>query len=162
MTTCATISRRGFLLCYAMLGPYNTMNLLAFHHQVYQLDQREPAQPQQPGTIFVPTGEVHDWLTNNPKFSNISIPAYSPYLNPIEEFCQHGCGRPMTKTPTSCSSPPGHWEGLFRYYGWSLTGVDKAYKAFFPLHCLTRANIAWHVDENLWPSPDQRNDADVE
>ncbi len=70
VTMCAAIS-------------HNTMHLLAFldglQDHVHWLDQREPAQPQQ-------SCYVRDWFTNNPRFSNIFLPAYSPFLNPIEFF----------------------------------------------------------------------------
>ncbi len=105
MGMCAAISQRGVLHCHAILGPYNTMLLLGFldglRERVFQLDQREPAQPVQPCYIVVwdnvsfhRSALVCDWFTNNPRFSNIFLPAYSPFLNPIEEgFFRQGDGK---------------------------------------------------------------------
>ncbi|KAJ8365154.1 hypothetical protein SKAU_G00139850, partial [Synaphobranchus kaupii] len=97
ITMCAAISHRGVLHRHAILGPYNTMLLLTFldslRDHIYQLEQREPAQLQQPRDVviwdnvsFHRAALVCDWFTNNPRFSNIFLPAYSPFLNPIEEF----------------------------------------------------------------------------
>ncbi len=97
MGMCAAISQRGVLHRHAILGPFNTMLLLGFldglRERVFQLDQREPAQPVQPCYVVVwdnvsvhRSALVRDWFTNNPRFSNIFLPAYSPFLNPIEEF----------------------------------------------------------------------------
>ncbi|XP_051572161.1 uncharacterized protein LOC127451467 [Myxocyprinus asiaticus] len=67
---------------------------------VFQLDQREPAQPEQPRYIVVwdnvsfhRAALVREWFTNNPRFSNIFLPAYSSFYNPIEEFFRHGGGK---------------------------------------------------------------------
>ncbi len=57
--------------------------------RVFQLDQREPAKPVQPCYVVVwdnvsfhRSAVVRDWFNNNPRFSNIFLPAYSPFLNP--------------------------------------------------------------------------------
>lgn len=51
-----------------------------------------------------------DCFTNNPRFTNIFISVYSPFLNPIKEllmvfffvlFFWHGGGRSVSETPTS-------------------------------------------------------------
>ncbi|KAF4073214.1 hypothetical protein AMELA_G00256280 [Ameiurus melas] len=87
---------RGLLHCHAILGPYNTMFLIGFldclRECVFQLDQREAAHPEQSFHVVVwdnisfhHVALVPDWFTNNLRFSNIFLPAYSPILNPIEE-----------------------------------------------------------------------------
>lgn len=96
VTLCTAISQRGVLHRHAILGPYNTMLLLAFldglRQHMFQRDYSEPAQPEQPhyaavwcNVSFHHAALVHDWFTNNPRLSNIFLPAYSPFLNPMEE-----------------------------------------------------------------------------
>ncbi|XP_051569163.1 uncharacterized protein LOC127449653 [Myxocyprinus asiaticus] len=128
VTICTAISQRGVLHRHAILGPYNTMLLLGFpdglRECVFQLNQREPAQPEQPRYIVVwdnvsfhRAALVRDWFTNNPRFSNIFLPAYSPFLNPIEEFyLRNGGGKCMTENLTSVFTPPGHGRSLPRHF----------------------------------------------
>lgn len=81
------------------------------------------------------------WLTNNPRFSNISLPLYSKFLNPIEGFFFGMAVEGQWLRPLHpCSPPSGHGGGLIRYYSWGLPGLDNAYMGFLPplpcLYCL--------------------------
>lgn len=171
---CAAISHRGVLHCHATLGPYNTMHLLSFldglRDHVYRLDQREPAQPEQPCCIviwdnvsFHRAALVLDWFTNNPRFSNIFLPAYSPSLNPIEEFFSAWRWKVYDRDPyIRVHLLQAMEEACLDITVEACQGWIRHARVFFSPCCLAGANIACDVDENLWPDPDQRREAEAE
>ncbi len=166
---CAAISQRRVLHRHAILGPYNTMLLLGFldglRERVFQLDQREPAQPVQPCYVVVwdnvsfhHSALLRDWFTNNPRFSSIFLPAYSLFLNPIEEFFRQGDGKYMTENLTSVLTFSRPWKKPAWIFQLMCARVGSGMQEDFT----PAANIACDVDEVLWLFPDQRQDAGAE
>ncbi len=101
MTLCAAISHHGVLHHHATLGPYNTQHLLDFLNHLYcSIIQQEPGRAEQPQYVviwdnvsFHHAALVHNWFNDHPRLSNMFLPAYFPFLNPIEEFFLHGGGK---------------------------------------------------------------------
>ncbi|KAI7790308.1 hypothetical protein IRJ41_012888 [Triplophysa rosa] len=153
------ISQRGVLHRHAILGPYNTRLLPAF------LD----AQPEQPHYVVVwdnisfhRAALVRDWFTNNPRFSNIFLPAYSPFLNPIEEFFSAWRWKVYDREPyIRAHLLQAMEEACLDISIDACQGWIRHAREFYS-RCLARANIACDVDEILWPDPEQRRDAEVE
>jgi len=93
VTLCAALSNHGVLHRHATLGPYNTQRLLAFldglRDALFQHAQRE-VQPCYvvvwDNVRFHHAVLVRNWFMNDPRFTNVFLPPYSPFLNPIEEF----------------------------------------------------------------------------
>lgn len=96
VTLCAAISNRGVLHRHVKVGPYNTAQLLQFldqlHNNILQ-QEGEPGQPEQAQYVviwdnvsFHRAALVHAWFNDHPRFTVLFLPAYSPFLNPIEEF----------------------------------------------------------------------------
>lgn len=96
ITMCAAISNRGVLHCHAILGPYNTALLLQFldqlHNNILQ-QEGEPGQPEQAQYVviwdnmsFHRAALVCIWFNDHPRFRFLFPPAYSPFLNAIEDF----------------------------------------------------------------------------
>ncbi|XP_019203725.1 uncharacterized protein LOC109195670 [Oreochromis niloticus] len=172
VTMCAAISQRGVLHRHAVLGPYNTMLLLAFldglRQHMFQLDYREPAQPEQPHYVVVwdnvsfhRAALVRDWFTNNPRFSNIFLPAYSPFLNPIEELFSARRWKVYDREPyVRVHLLQAMEEACLDISVDACQGWIRHARGFYP-RCLAGANIACDVDEILWPDPDQRQNAVV-
>ncbi|XP_063324685.1 uncharacterized protein LOC134634684 [Pelmatolapia mariae] len=172
VTMCAAISQRGVLHRHAVLGPYNTMLLLAFldglRQHMFQMDYREPAQPEQPHYVVVwdnvsfhRAALVRDWFTNNPRFSNIFLPAYSPFLNPIEELFSAWRWKVYDREPyVRVHLLQAMEEACLDISVDACQGWIRHARGFYP-RCLAGANIACDVDEILWPDPDQRQDAVV-
>lgn len=173
VTMCAAISQRGVLHRHAILGPYNTMLLLAFldglREHMFQLDHREPAQPDHPHYVVVwdnvsfhRAALVRDWFTNNPRFSNIFLPAYSPFLNPIEEFFSAWRWKVYDREPyMRVHLLQAMEEACLDVSVDACQGWIRHARGFYP-RCLARANIACDVDEILWPDPEQRQEAEAE
>ncbi len=98
MTLCAPISHHGVLHHHATLGPYNTQHLLDFLNRLFgsiiQHEARMPGRAEQPQYVviwdnvsFHRAALVCNWFNDHPiRFSNMFLPAYSPFLNPIEFF----------------------------------------------------------------------------
>ncbi len=112
----ATISQRGVLHRHAILGPYNTMHLLGFldglRERVFQLDQREPAQPVQPCYVVVwdnvsfhHSALVRDWFTN--KLLHI----FCFFFGHNYFFCHMGFTPPLPL----CTPPPPPTLHLFSF-----------------------------------------------
>ncbi len=94
VTLCAAISHHGVLHHHATLGPYNTQHLLDFLNRLYgsiiQHEAREPGWAEQPQYVVIWDNVsfhravlVRYWFNGHPRFSNMFLPAYSPFLNPI-------------------------------------------------------------------------------
>ncbi len=93
---CAAISNHGVSpSCY--LGPYNTQHLLDLLNHLYgsviQNEAGEPGWAEQPQYVviwdnvsFHRAALVHNWFNDHPRFSNMFLPAYSPFLSPMEFF----------------------------------------------------------------------------
>lgn len=167
---CTPISQRGVLHRHAILGPYNTMLLLGFtdglRERVFQLDQREPAKPEQLHYIVVSDNAsfhraalVRDWFTNHPRFSNIFLPAYSPFRSLIEFFSAWQW-KVYDREPYICVHLfQAMEEASLDISADQCQGWIRHARGFFPL---ARANIACDVDKILWTVQDQRRDAGAE
>lgn len=88
---------QGVLHRHAVLRAYNTMLLLTFLDSLrdHISVRAKGASTTTVATLHIVIWDnlsfhqaalIRDWVTNNPRFSNIYLPAYSPFLNPIEEF----------------------------------------------------------------------------
>lgn len=90
------ISNRGVLHRHVKVGPYNMAQLLQFldqpHNNILQ-QEGEPGQPEQAQYVviwdkvsFHLAALVRAWFNDHPRFTVLFLPAYSPFLNPIEDF----------------------------------------------------------------------------
>uniref|UniRef100_A0A672NUQ4 Uncharacterized protein n=1 Tax=Sinocyclocheilus grahami TaxID=75366 RepID=A0A672NUQ4_SINGR len=105
---------------------------------------------------------VLDWFTNNQRFSNIFLPAYSPFLNPIEEFFSAWQWKVYDREPyIRAHLLQAMEEACLDISVDACQGWIRHTRGFYP-RCLARANIACDVDEILWPDPEQRWDAEAE
>ncbi|XP_036933440.1 insertion element IS630 uncharacterized 39 kDa protein-like [Acanthopagrus latus] len=91
ITLCAAITQNGVLLRHASMGPYNTAHILTFLDQLHNILTVNQIQQMQYIVIwdnvsFHCSAQVHNWFQQNPQFSVLYLPPYSPFLNPIEEF----------------------------------------------------------------------------
>lgn len=81
---CAAMANDGLLLNTPLNGSYNTERLIAF------LEQGEPVRNPQVFVIvcdnvaFHHSAAVTDWFAAHRRFMVLYLPAYSPFLNPIE------------------------------------------------------------------------------
>ena len=92
---CAAMNHHGILHRHAHLGAYNTARLLAFLDGLRDL-LVPPGQIDDPQRIdhvviwdnvsFQRAAQVPEWFQDHPHFSDLYLPPYSPFLNPIEEF----------------------------------------------------------------------------
>jgi len=99
---------------------------------------------------------------NDPRFTNVFLPPYSPFLNPIEEFFSAWRWKVYDRNPyVQIDLLQAMEEACGDIAVESCQGWLRHSRAFFP-RCLARENIACDVDENLWPDPAQRQDADPE
>lgn len=107
---------------------------------------------------------IHEWFTNNQRFINISLPPYSPILNPPEEFFSAWRWKVYDRQPYT-------GETLLEAIEHTCDGTTLESSQCWFLHsrrfflcCLAWENIACDVDdvdEVLWTGPTQRHD-DVE
>jgi hypothetical protein len=96
VTLCAAISNRGVLHRHVKVGPYNKAQLLQFldhqHNNIIQ-QEGEPGQPEKAPYVVIRDNEsfhrialVRALFNVHPRFTVLFLPAYSPFLNPNEEF----------------------------------------------------------------------------
>ncbi len=97
MWHCALPSGPWGLTIMLTLGPYNTQHLLDLLNHLYgyviQNEAGEPGWAEQlkyvviwDNVSFHRAALVHNWFNDHPRFSNMFLPAYSPFLSPMEEF----------------------------------------------------------------------------
>lgn len=97
ITMCAAISNDGVLCHIPTIGPYNTERLITFlnaiHERLIPPEERGPLRPGMPLFIIIwdnvsfhHSRIVNEWFGVHPRMRMLFLPAYSPFLNPIEEF----------------------------------------------------------------------------
>ncbi len=100
ITMCAAISENGVSTHIPHIGSYNTQLLLAFLNTLYRdlipEQERGLVRPHVPYVVvwdnvsFHRINIVRDWFAAHERITVEFLPPYSPFLNPIEEFFQHG------------------------------------------------------------------------
>lgn len=97
ITICAAISRNGVVAHNAVLGPYNTARLISFldslNDTLIPQEERDLEGPELMKFVVVwdnvrfhHSQLVREWFATHPRFVMVFLPAYSPFLNPIEEL----------------------------------------------------------------------------
>ncbi len=161
ITMCAAISENGVSAHIPHIGPYNTQLLLVFLNTLYSdlipEQERGLVRPHLPNCVVVWdnvsfhwTDIVRDWFAAHERITVVFLPPYSPFLNPVEEFFQHGGGKYMIidhKIRCLCWMP---WMLIIAGDGCGIHGD------FPPVH----GN--WNVDKNLWTDQQERQDVHQE
>lgn len=159
ITMCAAMANDGLLLNTPLIGPYNTERLIAFLEQLYaQLVPAEQGEPVRNPQVFVivcdnvafhHSAAVTDWFAAHHRFMVLYLPAYSPFLNPIEEFFSawrwkvfghhpHDQMSLLEAMRAGCEdTSPEDCQGWIRHS-----------RRFFP-RCMARGNIRCDVEEIL-------------
>ncbi|KAK0131197.1 hypothetical protein N1851_034102 [Merluccius polli] len=171
ITMCAAISNDGVLCHIPTVGPYNTERLITFldalRHRLIPPQEGGLLRPGMPlfviiwdNVAFHHSRLVNEWFAAQPRMMMQFLPAYSPFLNAIEEFFSawrwkvynH---RPYDQMPLIDAMTAAAQEiGAEECQGWI-----RHTRRFFP-RCIARENIACDVDENLWPIRHERIDND--
>ncbi|KAI2643760.1 hypothetical protein ROHU_027153 [Labeo rohita] len=97
ITMCAAISNDGVLCHIPAIGPYNTERLIPFlnalHERLIPPEERGLLRAGMPLFIIIwdnvsfhHSRLVNEWFGVHPRMMMLFLPAYSPFLNPIEEF----------------------------------------------------------------------------
>ncbi|XP_052395108.1 uncharacterized protein LOC127943019 [Carassius gibelio] len=169
ITMCAAISNDGVLCHIPTIGPYNTERLITFLDALKEfLIPPEERGLLRPGmTLYVIIWDnvafhhsclVNEWFAAQPRIMIQFLPAYFPFLNPIEEFFtawrwkvyDH---RPYEQMPLLEAMNAGCLAiGAEDCQGW----IRHA-RRYFP-RCIARENIQCDVDENLWHNRQERMD----
>ncbi|RXN35104.1 hypothetical protein ROHU_003837 [Labeo rohita] len=97
ITMCAAISNDGVLCHIPTIGPYNTERLITFLDALKEIlippEERGLLRPGM--TLYVIIWDnvafhhsrlVNEWFAAQPRIMMQFLPAYSPFLNPVEEF----------------------------------------------------------------------------
>ncbi len=169
ITMCAAISNDGVLCHIPTIGPYNTERLITFLDALKEI----LIPPEERGLLragmslyviiwdnvaFHHSRLVNEWFAAQPRIMMQFLPAYSPFLNPIEEFFSawrwkvydH---RPYEQMPLLEAMNAGCLAiGAEDCQGW----IRHA-RRYFP-RCIARENIQCDVDENLWHNRQERMD----
>ncbi len=95
---------------HVTLGPYNTAHLIMFLYALQEAllrrEQRGDEQAEHPMYVVIWDNvnfhrgpRIREWFENNPRFINVCLPPYSPFLTviPLKNFFLHGGGRSMTE-----------------------------------------------------------------
>ncbi len=168
ITMCAAISENGVSTHIPHIGPYNTQLLLAFLNTLYRnlIPEQERAlvTPHLPNYVvfwdnvsFHWTNIVRDWFAAHERITVEFLPPYSPYLNPIEEFFQHGGGKYMIidhKIRCLCWMP---WMLHVRTSQLIIAGDRR-----LSPRCMAMENTRCDINENLWPDQQERQDVHQE
>lgn len=165
---CAAITHHGVIHHHATLGPYNTAHLITFldilHNTLIPPDQVDGPEQLRYVVIwdnvsFHRAALVCNWFTAHPRFLVVYLPPYSPFLNPIEEFFSAWRWKvydrnPQTRIPLLQAMEDACEDiAADAFHGW-----NRHARRYFP-RCLARENIAYDVDEVLWPDRNRREDA---
>ncbi len=170
ITMCAANSENGVSTAIPHIGPYNTQLLLAFLNTLYRdlipEQERGLVRPHSPNYVVVwdnvsfhRTNIVRDWFAAHERIAVAFLPPYSPFLNPIEKFSQHGGGKYMIiehKIRCLC------WMPCMLYVRTSQRIIaGDVCGRFFP-RCMAMENIRCDAVENLWPDQQERQDVHQE
>ncbi len=173
VTICAAISSYGVIHRHVTLGPYNTAHLIMFLNALQEAllrrEQRGDEQAEHPMYVVIWDNvnfhrgpRIHEWFENNPRFINVCLPPYSPFLNPIEEFFSAWRWKVYDRNPYAQENLIQSMDAACDNIGVeAIQGWIRHAKGFFP-RCLARDRIACDVDEVLWPDHAQRHDAEAE
>lgn len=168
ITMCAAMANDGLLLNTPLIGSYNTERLIAFLEQLYaQLVPAEQGEPVRNPQVFVivcdnvafhHSAAVTDWFAAHRRFMVLYLPAYSPFLNPIEEFFSAWRWKVFDHHPhDQMSLLEAMRAGCEDTSPEDCQGWIRHSRRFFP-RCMARENIRCDVDENLWPDARERQD----
>ncbi|XP_039666173.1 uncharacterized protein LOC120564968 [Perca fluviatilis] len=173
VTICAAISSYGVIHRHVTLGPYNTAHLLTFlcalQEALLRREQRGDEQAEHPMYVVIWDNvnfhrgpRIPEWFDNNPRFINVCLPPYSPFLNPIEQFFSAWRWKVYDRNPYVQEHLIQSMDAACDNIGVeAIQGWIRHAKGFFP-RCLARDRIACDVDEVLWPDRAQRHDAEAE
>ncbi|KAL0168596.1 hypothetical protein M9458_036818, partial [Cirrhinus mrigala] len=173
VTICAAISSYGVIHCHVTLGPYNTAHLITFLYALQEAllrrEERGDEQAEHPMYVVIWDNvnfhrgpRIHEWFENNPRFINVCLSPYSPFLNPIEEFFSAWRWKVYDRNPYAQENLIQSMDAACDDIGVEvIQGWIRHAKGFFP-RCLARDRIACDVDEVLWPDHAQRHDAEAE
>ncbi|KAI2645544.1 Insertion element IS630 uncharacterized 39 kDa protein [Labeo rohita] len=169
ITTCAGISNDGVLCRIPAIGLNNTERLITFlnalHERLIPPEERRLLRPGMPlfiiiwdNVAFHHSRLVNEWFGVHPRMMMLFLPAYSTFLNPIEEFFSawrwnvydhHPYEQmPLLNECNDCCCPRNGCRGMSR--------LDKA-RRFFP-RGIARKDIECDVDEAMWPHRQDRRD----
>jgi hypothetical protein len=95
---CAAVSENGVSTHIPHIGPYNTQLLLVFLNTLYRdlitEHERGLVRPDLTNYVIVwgnvsfhQTNIVREWFAAYERITAEFLPLYSPFLNPIKEFC---------------------------------------------------------------------------
>ncbi|XP_061561321.1 uncharacterized protein LOC133417554 isoform X1 [Phycodurus eques] len=163
ITMCAAISNDGVLCHTAIIGPLNTERLIVFLDSLLRRlippGEGEPSGSGVPSYVVVwdnvdfhRSDLVNEWFADRPRMTMQFLPAYSPFLSPIEEFfstwrwqvldCHSHRGMSLLDAMNaSCQAINAE----------TCQGWIRRARRFFP-RCIAREDIHCDVDENLWPN----------
>ena len=92
ITLCAAITQNGVLLRHSSVGPYSTPHILTcldrLHNIVTAVNHRHQMQyiVIWDNVSFHWSALVQNWFQHQPQFTELYLPPYSPFLNPIKGF----------------------------------------------------------------------------
>ena len=92
ITLCAAITQNGVLLRHTSMGPHSTPHILTcldrLHNIVTAVNHRHQMQHIViwDNVSFHRSALVQNWFQHHPQFTELCLPPYSPFLNPIKEF----------------------------------------------------------------------------
>ncbi|XP_006800340.2 uncharacterized protein LOC102791730 [Neolamprologus brichardi] len=150
---------------HATLGPYNTAHIITFLDTFDMLTNVQ--RPEQTRYVIIwdnvsfhRSASVRNWFTDHPLFTVLNLPPYSPFLNPIEEFFSAWRWKVYDRHPHQRIA-------LLQAMEEACGDIDQASCRAWIRHsrryfsrCLGLEDIAFDVDEILWPDPERRHDVD--
>ena len=169
ITICAAISTNGVLCHIPCIGPYNSDRLMTFldalHERLVLPHERGLFRANMSRFVIIwdnvafhHSRVVNDWFTAHPRMMMLFLPAYSPMLNPIEEFFSCWRWKVYDNRPYDQMSLIDAMNAACLAIGAeSCQGWIRHSRSFFP-RCITMENINCDVDENMWPDRQARLD----
>ncbi len=145
---------------HVTLGPYNTAHLIMFLYALQEAllrrEQRGDEQAEHPMYVVIWDNvnfhrgpRIREWFENNPRFINVCLPPYSPFLNPIEEFFSAWRWKVYDRNPYAQENLIQSMDAACDNIGVeAIQAWIRHAKGFFP-RCLARDRIACDVDEVL-------------
>lgn len=163
ITMCAAISLEGVLHRHATLGPYNTAHIVAFLDGLRNAVVQDGPEETRFVVIwdnvrFHRAALVRDWFASHHDFTDVYLPPYSPFLNPIEEFFSAWRWKVYDRQPHAhMPLLQAMDEACGDVEEGSVQGWIRHARGYFP-RCLDKEDIACDVDEEMWPDPEKRRD----
>ncbi|XP_051519617.1 uncharacterized protein LOC127420984 [Myxocyprinus asiaticus] len=167
--TCAAISNDGVLCHIPTIDPYNTERLITFldalNERLVPPEERGLLRPGM--TLYVIIWDnvafhhsrlVNEWFAAQPHMMIQFLRAYSPFLNPIEEFFSAWRWKVYDHRPyEQMSLLEAMNAGCLAIGAEDCQGWICHARRYFP-QCIARENIQCDVDENLWHNRQERMD----